>query len=248
MATSTDSLSEHAERVISDVVASARKDLGDTLDALVLYGSAAEGKLRPRSDVNLIVVLNRINPARLDAWRDSIRVALAAIRLAPMFLLRDEIPLAAAAFAVKFSDIARRRRVLFGTDPFADLTISREPLRARLMQVLLNLRLRLRAAYVTQTFEDQLVRIIGETAGGLRSAAATLFELEGQPRVPAREALTRLAASLNDPRFVDAVAQISIARERGVLPPGVARQTVLSLADLAERLHDRARRLGSAAS
>jgi predicted nucleotidyltransferase len=220
--------------VLGDLVASAQAALGDTLDAIVLYGSAAEGRLRPRSDVNLIVVLNRIEPARLDAWRESICVAVAAIRLAPMFLLREEIAAASAAFAVKLNDIVRRRRVLFGRDPFADLAISRERLQARLMQVLLNLQLRLRAAYVTHAFEDQLVRVIGDTAGPLRSAAATLSEIEGRPRMAPREALAQLASAFNDSRFVDAVAQISIAREGGVLPPGVARQTVLSLSGVRE--------------
>jgi hypothetical protein len=45
---------------------------------------------------------------------------------------------------------------------------------------------------------------------------------------------------LGDPRFTDAVTQISAARESGVLPPEVARQTVLSLIDLAGALHARA--------
>ena len=41
---------ERAERGLSDLVAAARQALGDTLDSIVLYGSAAEGRLRPASD------------------------------------------------------------------------------------------------------------------------------------------------------------------------------------------------------
>ena len=199
---------ERTDRVLSDLVSAARVSLGETLDAIVLYGSAAEGRLRASSDVNVIFVLARFEPARVDALGDSVRLAQAAIRLAPMFLLREEIPGAAAAFSVKFADIVRRHRVLFRGDPFAALAIPRDRLIARLVQVLLNLRLRLRAAYVTQSlFEDHLVRVIANTAGPLRSAAATLLELEGQPRIAPREALLRLVDSLGDARLADAVGQ-----------------------------------------
>ena len=239
---------ERSDRVLADLVAAAREALGATLDAIVLYGSAVEGRLRPSSDVNVIFVLGTFEPARIDAFGEAVRLAQAAIRLAPMFLLRDEIPHASAAFAVKFADIVRRHRVLYGTDPFASLAIPRDRLIARLSQVLLNLRLRLRAAYVTQgLFDDQLVGIIADAAGGLRSAAATLLELEGEPRLAPREALARVVESLGEAGLAEAVAQISVARERGVLPPGRPRADVLALADLAGRMHERALRLRSVA-
>jgi predicted nucleotidyltransferase len=243
MSTPALTTTERTERGLADLVAAARQALGDTLDSIVLYGSAAEGRLRPASDVNVIFVLNRFDPARGDALSEAVRLAQAAIRLAPMFLLRDEIPHAAAAFAVKFADIVRRHRVLDGSDPFADLTIARDRLVERLLQVLLNLRLRLRTAYVTRTFDDQLVMAIVHSASPLRSAAATLRELEGQPRVPARESLEQVVQELGDPRFIDAVTQISAARESNVLPPDVPRQTVLSLIDLAGALRERALKL-----
>jgi predicted nucleotidyltransferase len=236
---------ERAERGLTDLVAAARQALGDTLHSIVLFGSAAEGRLRPASDVNVVFVLNRFEPACVDALRDAVRVAQAAIRLAPMILLRDEIPHAASNFAVKFADIARRHRVLYGDDPFAELAIPRERLLARLTQVLLNLRLRLRGAYVTRTFDDQLVPVIIHAAGPLRAAAATLRELEGQPRLPARESLAQIVKELGDPRFGEVVAQVSAARESGVLPPDAPSQIVLTLIDLTASMYERASRLRS---
>src|SRR5262245_27573127 len=123
---------ERAEQGLAVLVATAREALGDTLESIVLYGSAAESRLRPTSDVNVIFVLTRFDAARTDALGDAVRLAQASIRLAPMFLLRDEIPHASAAFAVKFADIMRRHRVLHGTDPFAHLAIPRGRLIARL--------------------------------------------------------------------------------------------------------------------
>src|SRR4029078_8999667 len=132
---------ERAERGLSDLVAGARQALGDTLESIVLYGSAGEGRLRPASGGNVIFVLNPFDAAHVDALGEPVRVARAAIRLAPMVLVREEIPQAAAAVAVEFGDIVRRHRVLHGSDPFAGLTIARDRLVARLLQVLLNVRL-----------------------------------------------------------------------------------------------------------
>jgi predicted nucleotidyltransferase len=240
---------ERAERVLADLVPAAKTALGDTLESIVLFGSAAEGRLRPSSDLNVIFVLNRFDAARVEALADPVRVAQAAIRLAPMVMLRDEIPHAAAAFAVKFADIVRRHRVLHGADPFVNLPIARERLVARLTQVLMNLRLRLRAAYLTRhTFDDQLIGVIVHAAGALRSAAATLRELEGQPRLSPKESLAEIVKSLGDSRFVEAAEQMSVARERGVLPPAAPRQVVLALIDLAGAMHERAAKLRSSVS
>ena len=96
---------------------------------------------------------------------------------------------------------------------------------------------------MTRTFDDQLVRAVVHAASPLRSAAATLRELEGQSRLSARESLERIVQELGDPRFTDAVTHVSAARESSVLPPDVARQTVLSLIDLAGVLHERALKL-----
>ena len=234
---------ERAERGLTDLAAAARQALGDTLHSIVLFGSAAEGRLRPASDVNVIFVLNRFEAPRVDGLRDAVRTAQAAIRLAPMILLRDEIPHAASAFAVKFSDIARRHRVLCGDDLFANLAIPRERLLGRLLQVLLNLRLRLRSAYVTRTFDDQLMAVIVHAAGALRSAAATLRELEGQPRLSGRESLAQVVKEFGDPRFAEVVEHMSTARESGVLPPDVPRPTVLALIDLTASMYERASKL-----
>ena len=96
-------------------VKAAEEALGPALKAAVLFGSAAEGRLRATSDVNLLLVLSEWDE-RADALREPLRSAQAAIRLSPMFVLERELPAAALAFPVKFADIQRRRRVLVGAD------------------------------------------------------------------------------------------------------------------------------------
>ena len=144
----TASGSAAVDREIEAFVDAASRVLGSDLRSIVLFGSAAEGKLRATSDVNVVLVLSAFDPAKVDSLREPLRTAHAAVRLSPMILLESEIPSAAEAFAEKFSDILRRRRVLHGSDPFAGVSIPRSAAIGRLRQVLLNLVLRLREQYV----------------------------------------------------------------------------------------------------
>ena len=180
--TATADLPATVERVLREFVDATREAFGPELRAVVLYGSAAEGRLRPTSDVNVVVVLAAFDRARADRLREPLRLAQAAVRLTAMFLLESEIGPAVEAFAVKFADLGRRRRVLYGADPFARLAIGRPAEAARLTQVLLNLVLRLRAAYLLRGLrEEQLARVVADAAGPLRSCAATLIGLESPP-------------------------------------------------------------------
>jgi hypothetical protein len=147
-----------------------------------------------------------------------------------------------ASFAVKFGDIIRRHRVLFGADPFANLSITRSDSIVRLKQTLLNLALRLREAYVARGLrEEQLVRVIADSAGPLRSCAATLLELEGHDAPSPKEALRQAAGLLPDGDVhADDVWRISEAREKQVLPAGVPRTTLFHLIELTHSLWARA--------
>ena len=106
--------------------------LGSTLRSAVLFGSAAEGRLRPTSDINLILVLRAFEIDRMDKLREPLHLAAIAARVAPMFVLENELEAVGTAFAVKFMDIGHRRRVLYGDDPFISLTIPRAATIARL--------------------------------------------------------------------------------------------------------------------
>jgi predicted nucleotidyltransferase len=229
--------------VLKAFVGAAQTSLGADLRSIILFGSAAEGRLRATSDVNLVLVLRRFDRATIDPLREPLRSAHAAARVSAMFLLESELSEVAEAFAVKFGDIARRHCVLAGDDVFQGLAVSRGSQILRVRQVLLNVALRLRERYaMTSLREEQLALVIAESAGPLRSAAATLLDLLGTPRPSPREALTHLARDLGG-RWDEALVHMSRARETSTLPPGVAAPTLLALIGLAEALRARARDL-----
>ncbi len=236
------------EIVLAKFVDDAKAVLGDDLKSIVLYGSAAEHKLRATSDVNIVMVLNRFSPAKIDSFREPFRLAHASVRLTAMFLLADEIAAAAEAFAVKFGDIISRHRVLLGDDPFLHLDISRAATVRRLQQVLLNLVLRLRHDYVLSSLrEEQAAFAIADAAGPLRASAQTILQLEARTASSPKEALQILIGDADFAAFAPLLPQISLARETSLLPAGSAALALAQTIALAEALHRRAAKIKVAA-
>ena len=237
-------LPEEIQRHLDLFVAAAQTAFGADLAAAVLFGSAADGQLRATSDVNLLLLLKRFTPQTADALRGSLRLAHAAIDLQVMFLLERELTQAADAFAVKFADIIARHRVLLGNDPFASLHTSRDAMLRRLRQVLLNQQVRMRERYMLLSLnEEQLAGAIADAAGPLRSAAASLAQLEGKPAQSGKQALEAFVEQLGEPALHTALQAMSTARETARLAPGQALPAFTSLMAITERLREHAEQM-----
>ncbi|MBV9127600.1 MAG: nucleotidyltransferase domain-containing protein [Verrucomicrobia bacterium] len=241
---------ENVRQILNSFVQAAHAAFGEDLQSIILYGSAAEGRMRATSDVNVVLVLARFSPAAAERLSGPLRLAEAAVRLRAMFLRADEVPAATVAFALKFTDLAERHVVLQGHDFFSELAIPREAKLHRLRQVLLNALLRMRESLVLLAGqEERLVHLIAESAGPLRSAAVTLLELENAPPAPnPKAALEKVAAETGADGYRDVLALLSTARTDARLAPGAAGPAFTRLLELAEALHLRASRLGPAAT
>ncbi len=237
-------LPEDIQRHLELFVAAAQSAFGADLAAAVLFGSAADGQLRATSDVNLLLLLKRFTPAAADALRGPLRLAHAAIDLQVMFLQENELAPAADAFAVKFADIVARHQVLLGSDPFASLRTSRDAVLRRLRQVLLNQQLRMRERYMLLSLnEEQLAGAIADAAGPLRSAAASLAQLEGRSAQPGKQALEAFVDQLGEPALHAALQTMSAARETARLAPGQGLPAFTGLMTITERLREHAEQM-----
>jgi predicted nucleotidyltransferase len=228
--------------VLTDVVATLRDAWATDLVSVVLFGSAAEGKLGPTSDVNLLVVLRTFTPDQVARARDGLLAAEAAIKLRAMFVLDSELPSAANMFAQKFADILRRHRVIFGRDVLSSLKVARQAEIFRLRQVLLNLTLRLRDAYVSHGHQpEQVARILADVLGPLRASCATLLELEGAGTVDPNAAFEQVATAL-DPQNREFVSRMFAAHEGKPLN-GQAGEVLLKTVEFLMQVSGRSARL-----
>jgi predicted nucleotidyltransferase len=222
-------------------VSAAAGALGPDLRSVVLFGSGAENRLRPTSDVNVVVVLRAFDADRVQALSETLLAGRAAVRLNVMWLLESEIPLAVEAFTVKFADIARRRRVVWGPDIFEGVSIPRHAAIARLRQVLMNLVLRLRASYAMHSHhEERLAFLVADAAGPLRASAAEIIALEGSAPPSPREALEAIARTLPTDGWSEALAAITEARHTRAVAPGTGGPLLLKVIELACHLLNRA--------
>jgi len=239
---------ENVRRVLTEVLRKAQEVFNADLLSVVLYGSAAAGQMRPTSDVNLLLVLKRLDFSAGERLNETLRLAEAAVGLKVMFLLETEVADAATAFALKFADITDRHVLLYGRDPFAELAVPRGAKVFRLKQVLLNLVLRMREAFIRSAGEEKhRALLIAEFAAPLRSAAAVLLELENAPpALSPKEALEQVAAGIDSAAFADVLATLTAARSQRDLPAGAAGSTMQRLIELGTKMHERASRLDDA--
>jgi predicted nucleotidyltransferase len=207
-------LPEQVNKALDAFVNEAKIVFGDRLVSIVLYGSAAEGRLRKTSDVNIVAVVRSYTPSDAAALTSILTFTAAAIDLQVMFLLESELATASQLFAVKFSDISRRHRVLYGTDPFAAMEISKEALVARLRQVLLNQLLRLRYVYSLRNDNvEQLTQILADSIAPLRASASAFLEIRGVLFEGSKQALETVAAEIRADGYKNTLSIISAARE-----------------------------------
>src|SRR5262245_45753993 len=219
------------ERVLASFTGAAKQAFGGDLRSVVLFGSAAEDRLRSVSDVNVLVVLRSFDAARAEALRDEMRLARAAVALRPMFVLDAELPAATELFGVKFGDVARRHRVVHGDDPFQGVAASRAARVTSLRRSLLNLSMRLRER-IASAADDERAGVIAEFAPGARAAAAEWLSLRDGTAPAPREALLQAARELGGPGDAEALAFLSAAREGSDVPAQRARDVLLRLSAL----------------
>jgi predicted nucleotidyltransferase len=233
-----DDLPDRVRSTLEDFIAAGIRVSGENLKSAILFGSGAEGKLRPTSDVNLVLVFGDVRLSELERLREDLSFAHAAIGLEVMFLEEAEIDVAAQAFAVKFTDILSRHRVLHGSDAFASLKISREATINRLRQVLVNLTLRLRERYaLIGAREEQLSLLIADVSGPIRACAAAILGLEGERVTSPKEALEIIAPRLPGADRTELLANISSARQESGLAPAVADATIGALLELLRAMY-----------
>lgn len=237
-------LPENVDRSLTEFLNAAKKAFGDHLSSVVLFGSGAEGRLRATSDVNIILVLTEFVRAEIERLAPALNLARAAIRLEPMFLLMSEVPAAAECFAQKFADIERRRLVLHGPDPFLNIAVPRAAKIFRLKQVLLNLALRLRESYAERAGrQEQIATLVAESAGPLRTCAATLLDLEtGSSHAP-KEALEQVVQASGNQEWSRALGHISEARERRPVEAGELAPALFAILEISDGLRRRAEAL-----
>lgn len=161
-------------RVVEPFLAEADRTLGSGYSA-VLYGSAARSDFIPgRSDINLMLVLDELNPAILRSLSRAFAGWRKAVQEPPLILSRAEWNRATDAFPIEITDMRLSYELLRGPDPLQGVQVDHTDLRKALEREFRGKLLRLRQGYATYAPDPAALGSLG-----LQSAATILVLLRG---------------------------------------------------------------------
>jgi hypothetical protein len=121
------------QKLLNEFVERMRKVAGTSLQAIVLYGSAAAGDyVDNHSDVNLLCILGETSFSSIQTIAPVVDWWCALKHRAPLLLSAEDIRRSADVFSIEFLDMRRHYQLLWGDDILKGLEIPMRLHRAQL--------------------------------------------------------------------------------------------------------------------
>jgi predicted nucleotidyltransferase len=205
------------EEELSRFSDAAQSALGARLNSIVVFGSSASGEYRrERSDVNLLILVDTLSFATLKDLSPALESWKRRQRTDPVLLSEGGLSIYARALPIEFLDVKEHHRVLFGQDPFKELQISTENLRAQCQQELSIKLLKLRQALALHARNKKVLReLIVKSSSSILSLFRAILRLDGETPPPTKlKAGQRLAEKLGvDPSDLEKIYELRVRRE-----------------------------------
>lgn len=150
---------------------------GDRLLAVVAYGTTHADAPAPS-----LVLVRAITADDLDKCAAHAAAWHRAGCATPLFLTRGEFAGSLDAFPIEYGEILETRRLLFGADPFAGLSIRPEDLRRECETLVKSHLLHLRENYVEcRGRQTEIAALVSDAAPGFALLLRRLARLDGAP-------------------------------------------------------------------
>ncbi|MGH7236603.1 MAG: nucleotidyltransferase domain-containing protein [Nitrospiraceae bacterium] len=206
--------------VLREYLPQVTKIFGATLEAVILYGSAAGGEYLPgRSNINLLMLLSRHEGTGLQHYATLHQRWQKERIVVPIFLTPVELQSSLAHFPLEFLEIQEQHLLLVGRDPFPGLTIDLRNLCLQCEQEMRGNLLRLRQRFVEgggMTEANGILLPLSLTA--LLPCLRGLLRLAGRPAERSADAV--LKAAQNDLGIDTTPFQEVLTLKRGMISPG----------------------------
>lgn len=190
-------MADSSDTVVEPFLAKVDAVLGGDYSA-VLFGSVARGEhVEGRSDLNLMLIIERADPPTLRSLHDAFAAWRKASRTPPILITRDEWARAADAFPIELCDMKSAYRVVRGPDLVIGAALDRRDLRRALEHELRGKLLRLRQAYVAHASDPAaLGQLAAESAATVLLLLRCTLSVAGRLVPPAADAAAVEAAGL----------------------------------------------------
>ena len=149
---------------------------GERLQAVVAYGQPAA------NPAPCLALVRAITAGDLDECAARVASWHRAGCATPLLLTKDEFAGSLDAFPIEYGEILETRRVVFGVDPFAGLTIKTEDLRRECETLVKSHLVHLRENYVEcRGRQSDVTALVAEAAPAFALILRRLARLDGAP-------------------------------------------------------------------
>jgi predicted nucleotidyltransferase len=176
------------EKLLQDWVKVLKRELGNNLVSVILYGSAARGEHVPaRSDVNLMLVFKKLDLEHISKVRQLMSRKLRKQLPQLAFWTEEELAHAWDVFPLEFADIKENHRCLAGKDLFAKRKADKRRLRYQIEFELRSKLLHMRDTWLRSHKDRYALEMFLIKAGNsfdylIRQAALVLGKKIAMPR------------------------------------------------------------------
>lgn len=215
-----DGLPEETQQLLRLYVKDVAQVFGNTLESVLLYGSAVRGEFLPgRSNLNLLLFVSSYDVAVLKKYNGLHKRWSKEQLVVPLFLTAADLQSAAFVFPLEYQDIYEWHRVLWGQDPFVGFKVDTRHLTSEVLQALRGNLLRVRQRLVEGGSTEEAMTILLPL-----SITALLPVLRGTQRLLGRPVLSH-----GEPLFKDLEVHLGInltglgdalLLKRGQISPG----------------------------
>jgi hypothetical protein len=169
------------QKILKPYLTRLQKLLGTNLKSILIFGSGLGQDFIPgRSNINLLLVCDRVD---LELLKGSLKLVAEGRKkgiVAPLFLTQTHMETSADVFPIEFMEFRDFHRVLYGEDPFRDLSINPEHLRLECEEQLKGKLIRLRQAYLeVGSSLKQLQSLLSDSITSLIPVFRGLLRLKG---------------------------------------------------------------------
>jgi hypothetical protein len=213
---------ETVRETLRSYLAQVQKLFGNSLEAVVLYGSAAGGEYLPgKSNINLLVLLAKQDTELLKQYAALHKRWQKEQVVVPLFLTQAELRSSLALFPLEYLEIQEQHVLLAGRDPFPELRIDERNLRLQCEQELRGNLLRLRQRFVEGGAGTEAITILLPL-----SVTALMPCLRGLLRVkerPVGRSSDEVLQAVEKEFGIDTAAFRDVLQlKRGIVSPGPA--------------------------
>lgn len=195
---------EEAASVVRDLATTLQSSLGRDLVSLNIVGSCLTGDfISGVSDVNTVIVVDKITPGILDAIASSTKGFQKRRLAVPLVMDRNHIARSLDAFPLEFLDMKLFHRVVLGEDVFRQIEIDPSFLRLQCERELTARLIKLGRGYIASRGEARSVsNIVKEALPGyfpILRAILFLLRPHAVPPAPRQDVLKAAQEALNIP-------------------------------------------------